>query len=342
MADDLEDLWGNRLYNQQLSLIGTTKPGEGNGFHDRISFDIPYHLQSQNNQSYQPTHHFNTSIYLRDLSQRLNPTYNKDLGSIINDVLILNNCTENFQNTFLEYLGATSGWRRYDEILEVMGIWSHQLVYQGIVILEIVGWYDNKSANFYAFELKRLDLANCTFKKDHILFSAPVQNEEGEINNVSVEIPKSKCIVIEWPKELGGIRSYEKAIRSMLKVDEKYRSLEQENYMNPGKSLENMKARDLEFNRLISDWGAIHPPENTTDFYKQYNFFNLKGTLLHCTYALIDGLNQLISLLNAKLSEEAMLSLNDENNEIKKFESMKSKWLKGELSFKESSDYLIS
>lgn len=337
MANSLEELWENRLANQKFPLIGTNKPGEGNGFHDRLSFDVPYHLL---NRDYEPRYsNWIYSVYFRDLVNFLNPQYNRDRGETFQNAIQLENCSGNFRDTFFKYLDTSDRWRN-DGILEILGRWGNHLIHHGRVIIEFIGWYDNETQDLYAYELKQINLSNCTIKKNHVLFSAPVQEESETIRNVTVEIPKSKCIIIEWPKELGGYNSYKETVNSVLQMGNKYGTMEETALMNPGESVKKMKDWDLKFHSLTSKWGATHPLDNTTEFYKQYNFFKLKETIVYCSCALIDGLKQLISLLNEKLDEEAILTFDYKEADINKVQEMKSKWLAGKLSFQESSKVL--
>lgn len=337
MANSSEEQWKSRLFNQRFPLIGEKEPGEGNGFHDRISFDVPYHLQSNENKTNYSSWLY--SVYFRDLSNFLNPQYKNDRGEDFSNSIRIENCTENYKKTFLKYIGASNSWRN-DGLLEVLGHWGQYLFYQGRIVMEFVHWYDNKTRDFYAFELKHLKTVYYTINDNSVLFSAPFENESNESKIVAVEIPREKCIIIEWPKELGGFSSYEETVKSILELGNKYEPILKSISNLPEDSLKNMKDWDLKFNKLTSKWGTTHPSENSTEFYKQFNYFILKGTMVYCTHALIDGLRQLITFLNRSLNEDATLSFENEESDIERFLEMKKKWLEGKLSFKESTEYL--
>lgn len=337
MENNLNELWERRLFLQKFPLIGDSTPGQGNGFHDRVSFDVPYHLKYRK-KHYDPQNEL-YSIYFRDLANFLNPQYRKDRGKSYNDALKLLNCSENYKNTLMKYLGSSNRWR--DEgFLDVLGKWGDSLLYHGKVIIEFVSWYDNQSKDFYAFELENVDVDHTQSRSQYIRFIAPYQDEHGQTAEKKVDIPLSKCVIIQWPQALGGYSNYLKKVESVLSIGSKLSPLNTlENY-DPAKSLARMKEWDIKFNKYIYEWGATNPLKETTEFFKEDNFFTLKETLIHCNTALIDGLSQIVSILNKKLNENARLEFSHPEYDLKKCIENRDKWNKGEMSFKEANEFL--
>lgn len=337
METNSEELWKKRLINQKFELIGTSEPGEGNGYHDRISFNSPHRLNSSRDRI--DASHWLYTVYFRDLSNRLNPKYSLDRGESFHKSFELKNCSKNYKKTFYKYLNASERWADA-QLLTTLGDWSRDLIYRGRVILEFVSWYDNKTGDFYAYQLKNLNLSNCKIKGKQLHYSGVKQNDSGVIKDVEVKIPINKCIIIEWPKQLGGYKDYKKTVDSILNMGSKIGSIEDDFKLDPNTKLKEMQDWNFNFNKKVSSWGIMHFNENTTDFYKQYNAFKLNETIILCIESLIEGLKQLVFILNKKLSEEAYIAFDSEQYKIDRHIEVKNNWLKGDLSFKEAATFL--
>ena len=338
MVSNSEEVWLRRLHNQSHSLIGTNSAGEGNGYHDRISFDVP-HGYGRDSSKY---NHWLHTVYFRDLINDLNPGLaywrDKKRGE---KLFTIDNCSDNFKNTFFKYVSNGKSWHR-DEFLDEIGNWGRWLVHQGRLIFEMVNWYDNTTNEFYAFELKILDDEYCTIKKDKIIFKAPFPVNENQAQEKIIEIPKEKCIIMEWHNELGGYSFYKKNTEKVLSLGENHSSISTMSdwSWNPDKELNRMKRWDENFNMLTSVWGTNNPLNNTTDYYQYYTRLKFKGTSIYLMQCLSNGIEQILNRLNKTLNEKSILKVSDEDYNESKYLQTKSKWAEGKMTFKQLSQYL--
>jgi hypothetical protein len=338
MAQKLGDLWKKRLELQRFELIGGSSPkAEGNGYHNRLSFDIPYG-NFRFNPNTQVQNHWLYNVYFNQIGNMMNPSYSTDRGKKFHDSIEIVSCSDEFRNTFYKYLDVNNhGYGR--SISSIIGDWGSELFYYGRLAKEFVSWFDKESDIFYAFELKSLRDEFCRYNWRSITYNESYQNSAEYQTNRKVRIPKKKCLLIEWPKELGGLNAYKSVVRRVLALGEKH-DVSDLIQSNPGQAVKRMKGWDLKYNKLISSWGTNHPHEDLNEYSKMINYFRLKRTIALCTHAIIDGLSQVVDFLNENLNENAKLTFENERYDVDNIESMEAKWAKGELSFKEANDFL--
>jgi hypothetical protein len=325
-----KDTWKEILNNQKFPLIGTTEPDNGNGYHDEISWRIPFRPKKEYDEEFY--HSTLYSIYLRDLGLFINPSLSRK--DKFEEGLKINNCSENYYKTLLKYLSNEQYFRKED-LLRRLGEWGENYSHNGRIIFEIISWFDNKSSQFYGFNLRQLDIDYCKVKRENVIYKAPSELEGEKEIFKKVKIPKSKCIIIDFPNELGGYKGFVRKIKRIKKLGNKLSYSE-----NPGNSLNHMKNWDKQFNKIVSDWGASNKIEDVTDFYQELSALRFTYMAILCTLELVDGLKQLINYLNINLKEDANLELNIQQYDKKCYQEMIANWLKGELSFKEANELL--
>lgn len=332
MAPISEETWKRILNNQAFPLNGSNEPNNGNGFHDGISWRLGFRPKNQVNEELFSNTFF--SIYLRDLGLHMNP----DLLSrkeLFDKGLVINNCSKNYLKTFSRYLANDNNYR-YDDLLHQLGVWGEYLSRYGRLIYEIIGWYDNDTSQFYAYKLNFLDNEFCKISSSYVTYNAPFEldNDNNEIFK-KVKIPKSKCIIIEFPHEFGGYIGFKKKLQKIIKLGPQH-----DFSLNSSNSLSHWKNWDKRFNKIVSDWGASNKQENVTEFYQELNAFRFTYMARLCTLELVKGLKQLINYLNIKLQEEAIIDLNIKPYDILFYKEMQNKFLIGDLSFKEANEFL--
>ena len=273
------------------------------------------------------------SIYLRDLGLRADPSLSRK--GEFETGLRVENCSVNFSNTFTKYFTASNHHYRSGNILRKIGEWGKGLCYNGCLIFEIIGWYDNNSTQFYAFQLNQLDTKFCEVKKNNIVFNAPYKLDGDKELYKKVKIPKSKCIIIEFPEELGGFKGYLKKVKEIKKLGNKFSYTE-----NPSDNLNHMKNWDKQFNKIMAGWGASNKIEEVTEFYQELSALRFSYTGICCLHEVISGVTQLIEYLNIKLKETARVDFNIPMYEKQNVKEYQEKWLKGELSFKEANELM--
>lgn len=324
------DTWKEILNNQKFPLIGTSEPDNGNGYHDAISWRMTFRPRKDYDEELYHSSFY--SIYLRDLGLYINPSLSRK--DKFEEGLKINNCSENYYKTLLKYFSNEHYFRKED-LLHRLGEWGENYSHNGRMIFEIIGWFDNKSSQFYGFELRQLDIDYCTIKRKNVIYNAPFELDGEKEIFKKVIIPKDKCIIIEFPDELGGYKGFIRKVKKIKKLGSKFNYSE-----NPGNSLNHMKNWDKQFNKIVSDWGASNRIEDITDFYQELSAFRFTYMAISCTHEILDGLKQLINYLNIKLQEDARLDLNIQQYDKKYYQEMITKWQIGELSFKEANELL--
>ncbi|WP_424495320.1 hypothetical protein [Salinimicrobium sp. GXAS 041] len=292
-----EELWKEIRFHQKLPLIDHTQvPGKGNGFNDRLSFESDRVFESKE-EDFLERSKFKT-IYLRNLAHRADPSLSQERN--FTESIKFENCTDHFIKTILLY--SQPGHYRNDltVITRTIGNWVKDLVFNGKVIIEIVSWYTNETKQFYGFELIPLNINNCRIKRKNIFFSA-LENGKKE----KIKIPKSKCIIIEFPEDLGGYKEYSRKSKKIEKLGKENLF----NLENPKESLEYSKNWDRQFDKIISGWGWMNQRENISDFLYAYQLLNFNNSALQCCYACIDAFKYLFSFISSKLNENATFEI---------------------------------
>jgi len=327
MAPLSEDIWKEIKSNQVLPLMGSAIPAEGNGFHDTISWRVNFqNFRSENDELHSSWFHM---VYLRDLSNYMNPSYTIQRSG--SPSIEITNCTNHFSATLLRYFNSGNSSRSLDFLSEI-GRWAKYLCHDGRLIFEIVGWYDNDSKQFYGFELLRLPSEFCQLKKNHVIFSAPKENNKiGE-----VKIPIEKCVIIEFPKELGGFKGYKKVEKKILKLGSRHGKSS-----DPTANMEYSKSWEQNFNKILIDWGNNNSADNTTEFYQTYTKLKFKHTSALCLHEVVEGFGKLVDFLNNKFKEKAKVEFEYTKFDLIQCKKKKNDWLKGKLSVKEAIDFYL-
>lgn len=328
-----EEIWKEILNRQDFPLIGTNEPKNGNGYHDSLSWQIPFRYPAFKNNT-----DFNTfrSIYLRDLSNDLQAGFQWNKKFV--DVLKITKCSENYESTFKKYILGKGYYR--NEFLYVLGEWAQDFAYKGRLILEIIGWYDNNTNQFYGFELRRLDTDYCKLTQKNIIYNAPIEKKGDKIILKKIKIPKEKCIVIDSPDEFGGYKAFVKKDKQILKLGDRFKF-----DINPETIQKNYESNiewDKKYHKIISNWGtsAFTHIDNVPEFYKELNAFKFRYLVICCTHEIVNGLRQLINYLNKKLLENAEVEFNIQQYDKDYFKSMQNKFLTGEIDFKAANEFL--
>ena len=336
MAEPSQDLWKIRLDRQKWPLIGSNIPGDGNGYNDQLSFELPHHRLRHDDDPYRGFWLY--TFYFQHLSAFLSPSFGNG-KKFIAEGLSVDGCSENYLRTFFRYLDPYNDWRMIDLGRE-LGDWSERLVYNGRLIFEFVSWFDNKQGIFYGYQLQYLPSERCEVNDDFVIFTGPEELEDGTLQEKTVEIPRAKCIIIEWPNERGGFKGYTDTVQKVLKMGDihgNWKDLMDE----PGKLMENTTNWEFAFEKALSHWGTHSPNELTTEFYKESVFFTYKGTLIYCLLSCINGFEQIFAILNQQLDENGKVVFKHPLVDTAKLSDLEKRWRDGNLSFKEANEFLV-
>jgi hypothetical protein len=333
-----EEIWTQILNNQRLPLIGTNEPNNGNGYHDGISWQVPFHspiFKHKNNEEL----YYNTfrTIYLRDLGNDIN--FGEYLQkNQFKDGLKIINCSDNYKNTLEKYLSVENHYR--NDFFHELSEWGKIFAYKGRLIFEIISWFDNLTNQFYAFQLRRLDIDYCKVKKNYVVYKTPFKQKGDKTIFNQVQIPKNKCVIIDFPSEYGGYKIFVKKDKSIMKLGNQFGC--KTNPYDVNKKFAEIKNWNKQYHKIISGWGstAFTQIEDVSEFYKESLIFRNKYLIVCCTHEILNGLQQLVNHLNEKLCENATIEFTVQQYDKNYFKSVENKWLKGKLSFKEANEFL--
>lgn len=337
MEHNSPGLWQERLKNQQHALIGSAVPGDGNGYFDRISPELPYHRLQDLADPFRG--YWLYIVYFRDLAYHLNPSYGRDKEQLKTN-FYLTQASENFKNTFMRYLNKYEPLYRID-LLSILGDWAQRLINDGRVVFEFVSWFDNESGVFYGYELELLDNRFYQDMGDHFIYDVPQELEDDRLENQQFNIPKSKCIIIDWPEAYGGYQNFldtVKTVQDLGDINDSFAALLDE----PGKLISSKKNWEIDFEKALIQWGTTKPNEQTTDYYQEWSWFNYKRTVVHCMHSLVGGMQQIVNILNEKLGENVVFNCDAPKYDLHILNENYEKWTHGGLSFKEANAYLTA
>ena len=323
MEGALKERWNKIQSHQAAPLIGTKKPNEGNGYHDRMIAKDSYYAQAER-KDYDSWIY---SVYLRDLAQLIDPSYKTDEGESIMSKFKLSNVSAEFNSTLNLYL-SKERWK--SPFVNLASNLTNSLLYHGRVVIEIVGWFSNEDDLFYGFQLNEVDERKCKFQDSELIYQASMGEEK-------LSIPLTKFVIIDWPDELGGYQNYlevvSRAIRSKKHEKNAFSSITNN---NPSEALKLMKKGDLDFNQAIMQWGTNNLPEGVTEFFKQCLNIRLKLTTLYCLEVIFNGIEKIIKTVGDKFGEKPVIDIEELKKEIVAFEELNDRWVKGDVSFKEA------
>ena len=330
MAPLSEELWNEIKSNQKAPLIGSNVPNQGNGFNDEIAWRVNFFSNIRNGFDSESV--FDDSFLLRDLSDKVNPTYS--IEDEFNENIIVKNCSKDFKETLIRYIRYESS-SFHNTFSSLIGDWSKYLAYNGRIVFEIVSWFDNNSKQFYGFQLNRLSPEFYRIRRNRVIFNAPYKREGEKIIFKKVRIPLTKCVIIEFPKEFGGYKGYKNIRKKAQKLGPRFKY-----DGNPGQSMNDKKKWDKDFHLLTKKWGKASKLNNVSEFYEAIVQLRFAYLSICCTQELIDGLRQVILFLNEKLGEKAELDFTSKFHDKKYFNRINQEWMKGEMSFSELNKYL--
>jgi len=109
MVQNSEEIWNEILSNQSRELIGTNEPNNGNGYHDGISWRIPFRPQMKFDDEFRRSPFY--SIYLRDLGLRADPSLSKK--GEFETGLRIGNCSKNFSKSLFKFFVKAYQLKQY-------------------------------------------------------------------------------------------------------------------------------------------------------------------------------------------------------------------------------------
>lgn len=330
MDKDLQEIWKIREFFQKLPLIGgKSSKEEGNGYHNQICF-YERHL-IRNNDPEEPKNLL-YKRYFDSLYQALiYAKYNSSKG-----LFNLRDCSDEYIKTFNLYIGLERRSYSANDLPLFYLKMASALVNYGRGVFEFVSWRENESDIFYGFELKEIigDLS----LNNHIEQKLKYQDHEGVINKVEIKIPKEKCIVVEWPKELGGWNSFYEIEQFAFNIKDTYN--QSFDFSNPKKRMEDQFNSEALFFKTVSKWGALTAFDKSNDFYKIYCILKFKQTVGFILKEIQNGFVQVVNLLNVELNEKAIIEFNFPSDRFKKSKEICDLWSNGKIVFDEVKEYI--
>lgn len=314
---------------ENSSKLKRMKISEDNSYNDSLSWRV---LPQPSSYSHEVTN-LMRNVYLRDLGQIADLSHrDRKIGKGFEII----NCTDHYKTILLEGLNRGKQWGHRVTILQEIGGWAKDACRDGRVIIEIVSILDKESHQFIGFLLLRLDNSFCKKSNGYVTFNAPFNNDESTTKTKNVKIPLSKCIVIDFPKEMGGYQGFRRMESRVLALGEQFEPF---NPRNPSASVERTRYWNREFKRITSDWGNNHL-DDCNDYYQLLSLFRFNYTALLCTVQAMDEFRKLLAYLNNKLNESAELLFNVDRYDTTHYLKIQHEWAYGNMSNKNARDFL--
>jgi len=198
---------------------------------------------------------------------------------------------------------------------------ANQIVHHGYIILELVRYQDFDDTEH--FKLENVLSSEFVEEKDHIVQVIPKNNvilfnEEGEQFDESkpILIPKSKCLIIEFPEALGGRLAYKKFLDDFESFGKLSPMM---NYFNntlsgqPGYDLtEHQRLHLLELWKMsrIFKWHHRSNSENEfSGFYYIYRYLNFIKLKMILRDYLVEQLSRFIAEFSEHVNKKTVLKM---------------------------------
>ncbi len=248
----------------------------------------------------------NTSMFTEDLSRyiikdgfecKLNPS-----NKYLEDVLI---------NLFPSYHNSYGNTDFKNSIKEAIQDIVSQLVYNGIVVLELYSTIDNQEKPLY----KLTELEGIKIKIRNNFIEQVLKNEAGE--NEVINIPKNKCVVIEFPDKLGGSKKYKQFLSKYQYLDnmDPMNIFSNKIYNTPNYNVsEHRKIYDIELWRKSKPYSWHHRSnlgynKLFSGYYSQYRTLKFMKTRVILRDYIIQELNKIIIFISKKLQIKEVSSI---------------------------------
>ncbi len=231
-----------------------------------------------------------------------------------------------------------------DIILKTIEYIAQHIVNRGYLALEIVKYKDVNKREFY--KLETIYSKDIKIKKD-ILTQIIPDDATLELGKNKIDIPLKKCIVIEFPKSLGGKEKYLQFLKDFRELAKQSPMM---NFLNnplqgqAGYNLtEHQRLHEIELWKITKTFNWHHREsgsEKISGFYHIYRHLLFRKNKIKLRDYVIEELQKIISTLSelllghkAELKIEGLLP-------IDKVEEKLEQWKTGELDPKTISDVL--
>lgn len=287
---------------------------------DRVSWDIPIRdtVSASLNE-------FET-IYMRDMG---NGVYSF-LSSMRRDTCSIKLISSSF---FINNLICRdSSVQGYIDIENLLSGWTQQLCFRGRLIFEVECLSSKEDSTNFKFILRRLDNTLCKLTHKGVVYKDP-NNKVGR----KVIIPNSKCVIIDFPSELGGFDEFAKVRDKVYALGDK---LPSELAINGNNFMEHVNEWERKFNIAVLKWGN-RSIKGCNEYYQCLNLYRFHKSSLLCLLSCINGLKQLLSCFNEKFNENVSIEITNSRCDLSSFEEMENKFKSGQISIENARNYIF-
>lgn len=303
---------------------------------DRIS--VRYHSNTYDENE------LNSHMFIEDFGQNVVPIYGSKSEAV---TCRLEPDNKEIMKSLYELLPSHRQHYRpsFNEIiLETIEYIAQHLVNRGFLVLELVKYIDVNESEFY--KLETVYGKDIKIKKD-ILTQIIPDDVAQELGKNEIDIPLKKCIVIEFPKSLGGKEKYLQFLKDFRELAKQSPMM---NFLNnplqgqAGYNLtEHQRLHDIELWKVTKIYNWPHREssgEKFSGFYHIYrhllfrkNKIKLRDYVIEELQKIISTLSELVLEQKAELKIEGLLTIDIVEEKLEQ-------WKTGELDPKTISDVL--
>lgn len=231
-----------------------------------------------------------------------------------------------------------------DIILETIKFVAQHLVNRGFLVLELVKYKDENKREFY--KLESVYGKEIRIQKD-IVTQIIHDDVAQELGRNKVDIPIKKCIVIEFPKSLGGKKEYLQFLNEFRKLAEQCPMMNFSNNPLQGQAgyniNEHQRLYDIELWKKTKIYNWHHREssgENFSGFYHIYRHLLFRKNKIKLRDYVIEELCKIVSTLSENIFGQKTNIKIEGLLTIDQIEEILEQWKTGQLDPKTISDVL--
>lgn len=283
-------------------------------------------------------------MFIEDLGQNVVPIYGSKLEAV---TCRLEPDNKEIMKSLYELLPSHRQHYRssFNEIiLETIEYIAQHLVNRGFLVLELVKHIDVNESEFY--KLETVYGKDIKIKKGILTQIIPDEVAQ-ELGKNEIDIPLNKCIVIEFPKSLGGKEKYLQFLKNFRELTKQSPMMNFFNNPLQGQTgynlTEHQKLHDIELWKITKKYNWHHREsggEKFSGFYHIYrhllfrkNKIKLRDYVVEELQKIISTLSELIFEQKSELKIEGLLTIDIVEEKLEQ-------WKTGELDPKTISDVL--
>lgn len=286
----------------------------------------------------------NSEMFIEDFGKAVVPTYKLRAKSVFCIIYPDNEETkvalsELLPSAYLVYRPT------FDQlILGTIEYFSQRLANHGFIVFEIVKNKQIDGREFY--RLEHIFGKEVKIKKDKIIQVFP-KDVKKQLGISQIEIPIEKCIIIEFPKSLGGVEKYNlflKELKELSKLSPMGNFMKNPLQEQPNYDLvEHQRLHDIELWKKTKVYNWPHRSRNkemVSEFYYSYRQLLFQRNKIKLRDYIINRLSEIISSQSEKLLGQKIDLRIEGLLKIEILDEKIEQWKSGQIDFKAIWDIL--